>query len=90
MQRMREMHEKMQAARTPEERAALMREHRAAMQGGMAMMGPMHGGGMGMGMGRGGMGAAQDPAALQRRMEMMEMMMRMMMDREDLPPPAAR
>lgn len=38
MKKMNEMHEKMMAAKTPDERKALMAEHRKAMQEGMAMM----------------------------------------------------
>ena len=41
MKSMQEMHEKMMAAKTPEERQALMTEHMKSMQGGMAMMGQM-------------------------------------------------
>ena len=88
---MQEMHAKMMAAKTPEERNALMAEHMLAMKGGMAMMESMSG--------MGGMGAASAPPGkptdmakrqqmLERRMDMMTMMMEMMMDR--LPPqPAA-
>ena len=50
MKKMREMHEKMMAAKTPEERSKLMAEHMKTMQDGMQMMGSMsgmHGGGMG-------------------------------------------
>lgn len=51
MKAMQEMHKKMQAAKTPAERAALMDEHMKLMQSGMAMMGMGHSaGGMGMGM----------------------------------------
>lgn len=45
MKAMQEMHGKMQAAKTPAERAALMKEHMKLMQAGMSMMGTM--GGMG-------------------------------------------
>ena len=40
----------------------------------------------------GGKGAAmpKDPDMMARRMDMMEMMMRMMMDREGMKPPAAK
>ena len=83
---MRDLHAKMAAAKTPQERTALMDEHMKAMQGGMAMMGAMNG--------KGDMSAA--PAAgsahdtMTRRMDMMEMMMQMMMDREALKPPASK
>lgn len=84
MKTMREMHQAMMAAKTPAERAALMKEHMKAMEGGMAMMGPM-GGCMAMHDGKHSM-----PADMMQRMDMMEMMMRMMMDREAARSPAAR
>ena len=43
LQAMEAMHQKMQAAQTPTERAALMSEHMKLMQSGMAMMGQMRG-----------------------------------------------
>ena len=63
---MQDMHQHMQAAKTPAERAALMDEHMKLMQSGMTMMGQLSGGGAGgtssmpgMGMGAGpGMGMA--------------------------------
>lgn len=107
MARMQEMHQKMQAAKTPEERAALMSEHWQVMQGGMAMMGQMpgcmgmHGHGMAVGMPpdrskggaswparHGGMGAEHE--AMHHRMDMMEMMMQMMVERQDAAPAAAK
>lgn len=39
MKSMQEMHQKMMAAKTPEERTALMQEHMKMMHGCMAMMG---------------------------------------------------
>ena len=87
MKSMQEMHDKMMAAKTPEERARLMQEHMKLMQDGMGMMGRMRGGKGGMGMG-GGM--AMGPEMLGKRMDMMELMMQMMMDREAMKPPAAR
>lgn len=76
MKAMREMRDKMMAAKTPEERQALMGEHMKAMQGGMAMMGRMKGpDGQRAGM-------AMDHDMMAKRMEMMETMMQMMMDRE--------
>jgi hypothetical protein len=89
MKTMREMHDKMVNAKTPEERNALMAEHMKAMQGGMATMGMMGGAGIG---GMAGMGAMQGgkPMAgdmnqrqqmMEKRMEMMHSMMQMMMDR---------
>ena len=92
MKSMQEMHERMMAAKTPEERSALMQEHMKTMRDGMAMMdrmrgGMMGGGGMGMGAGN---DMRMDPETMGRRMDMMEMMLRMMMDREGMQPPATR
>jgi len=86
---MQEMHQKMAAAKTPEERAALMKDHTKTMQDGMGMMGQMGEGmmsGKGMESGRG----AMDPEMMKRRMDMMEVMMQMMMDREGMKPPASK
>lgn len=85
MKSMQETHDKMMAAKTPEERGQLMQEHMKLMQAGMAMMGRMRGGKGGMG---GGM--AMGPEMMGRRMDMMEMMMKMMVDREAMKPPEAR
>lgn len=79
MKSMQEMHARMMTAKTAEERQALMADHMKAMQDGMAMMGQMKGE-------KGGM----SPEAMAKRMDMMEMMMQMMMDREAARPPAAR
>jgi hypothetical protein len=76
MKSMQEMHEKMMAAKTPEERQALMTEHMNSMQGGMAMMGQMKAPDA-----KGG-GKSVSPEMMGKRMDMMEMMMQMMMDRE--------
>lgn len=73
MKSMQEMHDKMMAAKTPEERQALMADHMKAMQGGMGMMGQMRGA-------QGG--TSTSPEMMAKRMDMMEMMMQMMMDRE--------
>jgi hypothetical protein len=91
MKTMREMHQKMVAARTPAERTSLMKDHMKAMQDGMAMMG-QKGGGMPMHCGDmpskpGGPSVQKD---MMQRMDMMEMMMQMMVDREAAIPPAAR
>ena len=83
MKMMREMHQKMQAAKTPQERAALMDEHRKAMQGGMSMMCEMGGG-----MGQGDTAGSKDMMA--RCMEMKDMTMQMMMDRDGAKAPAAK
>lgn len=90
MGQMIEMHQKMQAAKTPEDRASLMKEHMASMQSGMAMMGEMKGGmskpGAREGSAKGGMPMSHQ--SMERRMDMMEMMMQMMMDREPATAPA--
>ncbi len=103
MKAMREMHEKMMAAKTPEERKALMGDHMKAMQDGMSMMGKMGSMGSMSGMsdmkGMGGMGADAKKGGMsmdmmghhdmmEKRMEMMTSMMQMMMDR--LPTAAAQ
>ena len=80
---MRAMHEKMMAAKTPEERNAMMAEHMKSMQDGMKMMEGMAGPGMkgmsGMSGMSGEMGAHH--AMMEKRMAMMQTMMKMMMDR---------
>ena len=85
-QRMRAMHEKMAAAKTPQERHALMAEHMKTMQDGMRMMESMHGQ-MASGNPPAGMAGMQhDPLMMEKRMDMMESMMQMMMDRMSTPP----
>ncbi len=87
---MREMHEKMMAAKTQEERNALMADHAKAMQDGMNMMGSMASMGGMKGMGSTDSGANKGrvpldmmahPEMMEKRMEMMTSMMQMMMDR---------
>ena len=81
MKAMQEMHDKMMAAKTSEERNALMAEHMTTMQEGMAAMKSM--GGMG------GMAhakatpanMAQRQTMMEQRMDMMQSMMEMMADR---------
>ncbi len=77
MKAMRDMHDKMMAAKTPEERNALMAEHMRAMQEAMTMMNGMSPNAVG--------GMKGDMAAhhqmMEKRMEMMQTMMQMMMDR---------
>ena len=77
MKAMGEMHDKMMAAKTPEERNALMAEHMKTMQEGMAMMNGMSPGGMGAM--KGDMATRQQ--MMEKHMEMMQSMMQMMMDR---------
>jgi hypothetical protein len=100
MKVMHEMHQKMMNAKTPEERQALMADHMKAMQGGMAMMNDMSGMGAtgakpamaGMGAMGGGKDMPTDMAMHHRmmaqRMDMMQMMIEMMMDR--MPPTPAK
>ena len=84
MKSMQEMHDKMMAAKTSDERQALMADHMKTMQEGMAMMGQMQGStGMGGGM-------PMNPDMMGRRMDMMQMMMQMMMDRQALQAPASK
>ncbi len=80
MKAMREMHEKMMAAKTPEARAALMKDHMKTMQDGMAMMSRM----------KDGMGGdmRMTPQMMDKRMDMMETMMQMMVDRDAARSPA--
>ena len=77
---MQAMHEKMMAAKTPEVRNALMAEHMKSMQDGMKMMEGMASPGM-----KGMSGMSGDMAAhhamMEKRMVMMQTMMKMMMDR---------
>ena len=93
---MQAMHDKMMAARTPEERNALMAEHMKATQEGMGMMKGM--GDVGANRANsanganGGMGAMAGPkrpptsmserqTTMEQRMDMMQTMMEMMVDR---------
>lgn len=85
LKRMREMHQKMETAKTPQERAALVEEHMKVMQDGMAMMCNI-GGNTGMG----AQGSAGSKDALARCMEMKDMTMHMMMDREGPKAPAVK
>lgn len=85
MTAMQAMHNKMMAAKTPEERNALMSEHMKLMQSGMGMMGRM---------GLGAMAGKPDNMAarqglMEQRMDMMQSMMQMMMDRT-APAPAMK
>ncbi len=87
MMAMREMHEKMMNAKTPQERQALMADHMKAMPDGLDLMKGM--GGMGAG---GSKGMPSDSATrqqmMEQRMDMMQMMMEMMMDRLPAQPAA--
>ena len=81
---MRDMHEKMMAAKTPEERNALMAEHMKTMKDGMAMMNGMPPGDMKPMKGD----MSMHHQMMEKRMEMMSASMQMMMDR--LPPAPAK
>ena len=82
---MQAMHEKMMAAKTPEARNAMMAEHMKSMQDGMKMMEGMTSPGMkGMSGMSGEMGAHH--AMMEKRMAMMQTMMKMMMDRMAVAP----
>lgn len=87
MKAMQQMHDKMMATKTPEERNALMAEQMRLMQGGMNMMGRMGGKGMmGGGMGTGATAdtpadMAERQAMMEQRMDMMQSMMQTMIDR---------
>ena len=97
MKAMREMHDKMMAAKTPEARNALMADHLKTMQESMRMMNGTAdgmGGMMGDRMGgmkgdmkgglKGGMAARQQ--MMEKRLDMMQAMMQMMMDRQPVAP----
>ena len=91
MKAMEEMHAKMLAAKTPEERQALMADHMRVMRDGMAMMGQVGSGKGGAAMDGMGMGAMHgNHDMMSRRMDMMQLMMQMMMDRESAGAPAAK
>jgi hypothetical protein len=77
MKAMQEMRLKLQAAKTPAERAALMNKHMKLMQAGMSMMGGMDGMD-----GMDGMGMMNMHTQMERRTAMMEQIMQMMVDRE--------
>ena len=88
MKTMHSMHNQMMNAKTPEERSKLMGEHMKTMKDGMAMMEGMSGAGMGAMNGMpgmtGNMGSHQP--MMEKRMEMMQTIMKMMMDRMPLAP----
>lgn len=88
MKAMQDMHEKMMTAKTPEERNALMAEHKKVMQDGMAMMGKMNGMASMAGMGEKSMTMMGHHQMMEKRMDMMTTMMQMMMDQ--MPEPATK
>jgi hypothetical protein len=92
MQMMKTLHEKMMSATTPEARQIVMDKQREEMQGCMAMMNEMKtGNGKMSAMGGGMMEQKAMPSdanaqmqMMQKRMDMMEMMMQTMMDRQGM------
>ncbi|MFC6282156.1 MULTISPECIES: hypothetical protein [Polaromonas] len=88
MKAMGEVHDKMMAAKTPEERDALMAQHMKIMQDSMAMMKGMSAGAMGDMKGTQKSEMATHNQVMEKRMDMMQSMMQMMMDR--MPVPAGR
>jgi len=85
MNEMQAMHEKMASSKNQEERQTLMSEHMKMMQGGMVMMKETDGM-SGMSCMQGGKGMRRNNWAnhqhmMEKRMEMMESMMQMLMDR---------
>jgi len=99
MQAMQAMHDKMMNAKSMDERRGMLDEQMKSMQSGMAMMDQMGMGapaassasapggmGMGGGMGMSSGGMPAQHASMMKRMEMMQMMMRMMMDRLSVEP----
>lgn len=85
MMDMQEMHEKMMAAKTPDERSAMMAAQMKLMQDGMTMMKGMSSGGMAGMQGdmamKKGSGSGMSHDMMEKRMDMMQAMMQMMMDR---------
>ena len=78
---MRQMHERVMAAKTPEEQNALMAEHMKTMQDGMAMMNGAPPEGMSSMKGSMTGDMAVHHRMMEKRMEMMAASMQMMMDR---------
>ena len=78
---MQEMHDKMMAAKTAEERNALMAEHMKTMQEGMGMMKGMSGMGGMAGPKSAPADLSQRQTMMEQRMDMMQTMMEMMVDR---------
>ena len=83
MKTMQAMHEKMMDAKTPEACNALMAEHMKSMQDGMKMMEGMAKPGMAGMQAMSGMSAEMSAhhTMMEKRMAMMQTMMKMMMDR---------
>ena len=91
LQAMDAMHQKMQAARTPARRAALLEEQTKLMQSGMAMMAQMRSAAAAGAEGSPAMGDMMGMhLQMERRMAMMEQMIQLMMDRMSAPAAAKR
>ena len=91
LQAMDAMHQKMQAAKTPARRAALLDEHMKLMQSGMAMMAQMRNAAPAGAEGIPAMGDMMGRyMQLEQRMAMSEQMLQMMMDRLSVPAGAKR
>ncbi|MFP4897456.1 hypothetical protein [Paraburkholderia sp. EG304] len=80
MKQMQAMHEKMMEAKTSEQRTALMDEQMKSMQSGMHMMDMMKEDSEDMPMMSG-----KTHEMMMKRMDMMQMMMQAMMDRQSAP-----
>lgn len=81
MKAMQDMHDKMMAAKNPEERNALMADHMKTMQTSMTMMNDMMDG-------KSEGKQPPSPQMMQKQMDMMRMMMQMMMDQMPQQTPA--
>lgn len=81
MKTMREAHEKMMEAKSPDERNALMAEHMKCMQDGMSMLSDMTDT-------KSSKAKPMSPQMMQKQMAMMQMMMQMMMDRVEAQAPS--
>jgi hypothetical protein len=92
MKKMQTLHDRMMNAASPEERQNVMQEARKEMQDSMAMMKPrtngeaMRGSGMMPQKGKAAAGDAQIQM-LEKRVDMMQMMMQMMMDQQGMTAP---
>lgn len=91
LQAMEAMHQKLQAARTPAKRAALLDEQMKLMQSGMAMMAQMRSAAAAGAEGSPAMGDMMGMhLQMERRMAMTEQMIQLMLDRMSAPASAKR
>lgn len=84
MQKMKALHEKMTSAATPEERQKVMEARRQEMEAGMGMMNQMMQGGGMMGQNGKAVDATSQMQMMQKRVDMMQMMMQTMMDQQGM------